>query len=171
MATVHRAEEIAGQKVGYLLDTKGPEIRTELFEGDAKEYSYKTGEKSVLQLNKVSNQLVKLSQWMLLVHLISMTMLKLKNKFLLTVNLVFALLQKDPATREFEVEVENDGIIAKQKVIFQIQNSFPSTCWTTTTIFCFGLEQGINFIAISFVRTAKDVNEVRAICEETGNGA
>ena len=45
MATVKRAEEIAGQKVGFLLDTKGPEIRTELFEGDAKEYSYKTGEK------------------------------------------------------------------------------------------------------------------------------
>lgn len=60
MATVRRAEEIAGQKVGFLLDTKGPEIRTELFEGDAKEYSYKTGEKSVLLLNKVSNQLVKL---------------------------------------------------------------------------------------------------------------
>ena len=35
--------------------------------------------------------------------------------------------------------------------------------------FC-GLEQGLNFIAISFVRTAKDVQEVRAICEETGNG-
>ena len=34
----------------------------------------------------------------------------------------------------------------------------------------FGLEQGLNFIAISFVRTAKDVQEVRAICEETGNG-
>ena len=33
-----------------------------------------------------------------------------------------------------------------------------------------GLEQGLNFIAISFVRTAKDVQEVRAICEETGNG-
>ena len=27
----------------------------------------------------------------------------------------------------------------------------------------------MNFIAISFVRTAKDVNEVRAILEETGN--
>ena len=44
MATVRRAEEIAGQKVGFLLDTKGPEIRTELFVDDAKEYSYKTGE-------------------------------------------------------------------------------------------------------------------------------
>ena len=28
MATVKRAEEIAGKKVGFLLDTKGPEIRT-----------------------------------------------------------------------------------------------------------------------------------------------
>ena len=45
MATVKRAEEIAGKKVGFLLDTKGPEIRTELFEGEAKEYSYKTGER------------------------------------------------------------------------------------------------------------------------------
>ena len=45
MATVKLAEEIAGQKVGYLLDTKGPEIRTELFEGDAKEYSYKIDKK------------------------------------------------------------------------------------------------------------------------------
>ena len=45
MATVKRAEEIAGKKLVYLLDTKGPEIRTELFEGEAKEYSYKTGER------------------------------------------------------------------------------------------------------------------------------
>ena len=45
MATVKLAEKLAGKKVGFLLDTKGPEIRTELFEGDAKEYSYTTGEK------------------------------------------------------------------------------------------------------------------------------
>ena len=36
MATVRLAEKLAGKKVGFLLDTKGPEIRTELFEGDAK---------------------------------------------------------------------------------------------------------------------------------------
>ena len=44
MDVVRMAEDLAGQKVGFLLDTKGPEIRTELFEGDAKEYAYKTGE-------------------------------------------------------------------------------------------------------------------------------
>ena len=54
MDVVRMAEDLAGQKVGFLLDTKGPEIRTELFEGDAKEYAYKTGEQiRVLVLNKV----------------------------------------------------------------------------------------------------------------------
>ena len=39
MDVVRMAEDLAGQKVGFLLDTKGPEMRTELFEGDAKEYA------------------------------------------------------------------------------------------------------------------------------------
>ena len=46
------------KKVGFLLDTKGPEIRTELFEGDAKEYSYTTGEKIRVATKQGSNQLV-----------------------------------------------------------------------------------------------------------------
>ncbi len=51
------AEEIAVKKlVSFWI--QGPEIRTELFEGDAKEYSYKTG-KNPLLLSKVSNLLVK----------------------------------------------------------------------------------------------------------------
>lgn len=67
MQAVLRAEEIAGRKVGFLLDTKGPEIRTELFSDAAKAdpdyddeenlFNYKTGEKKfVLQQNKASNQ-------------------------------------------------------------------------------------------------------------------
>lgn len=60
MATVRRAEEIAGQKVGFLLDTKGPEIRTELLKVTLKSIHTKLVKKSVLLLNKVSNQLVKL---------------------------------------------------------------------------------------------------------------
>ena len=77
---------------------------------------------------------------------------------------------KDDETREFEVVVENDGIIAKQKGV-NIPNTkipFPALAERDNDDIRFGLEQGINFIAISFVRTAKDVNEVRAICEETG---
>ena len=173
MATVCRAEEIAGQRVGYLLDTKGPEMRTELFEGDAKEYSYKTGDK----LRVATKQGIKSTKDLIALNVAGgldifddvaegQTILIDDGKLGLTV------LAKDAATREFEVEVQNDGIIAKQKGV-NIPNTkipFPALADRDNADIRFGLEQGINFIAISFVRTAKDVNEVRAICEETGNG-
>ena len=136
MATVKRAEEIAGKKVGYLLDTKGPEIRT-------------AGALDIFDDVEVGHQV-----------LVDDGKLGLR------------VVEKDAAKREFVVEVENDGIIAKQKGV-NIPNTkipFPALAERDNDDIRFGLEQGINFIAISFVRTAKDVNEVRAICEETGNG-
>ena len=144
MATVKLAEKLAGKKVGFLLDTKGPEIRTELFEGEAKEYSYKTGEK----IRVATKQGIK------------------STREVIALNVAGGLDIFD------DVEVENDGIIAKQKGV-NIPNTkipFPALAERDNADIRFGLEQGINFIAISFVRTAKDVNEVRAICEETGNG-
>ncbi|MDK6971976.1 pyruvate kinase [Streptococcus constellatus] len=173
MATVHRAEEIAGQKVGYLLDTKGPEIRTELFEGDAKEYSYKTGE----QIRVATKQGIKSTREVIALNVAGALDIfddvEVGKQVLVDDGkLGLRVIAKDPVTREFEVEVENDGIIAKQKGV-NIPNTkipFPALAERDNDDIRFGLEQGINFIAISFVRTAKDVNEVRAICEETGNG-
>ena len=173
MATVHRAEEIAGQKVGYLLGTKGPEIRTELFEGDAKEYSYKTGE----QIRVATKQGIKSTREVIALNVAGALDIfddvEVGKQVLVDDGkLGLRVIAKDPATREFEVEAENDGIIAKQKGV-NIPNTkipFPALAERDNDDIRFGLEQGINFIAISFVRTAKDVNEVRAICEETGNG-
>ena len=173
MATVRRAEEIAGQKVGFLLDTKGPEIRTELFEGDAKEYSYKTGEK----IRVATKQGIKSTR-----EVIALTVAGAldiyddvevgKQVLVDDGKLGLRVIAKDDATREFEVEVENDGVIAKQKGVNipYTKIPFPALADRDNADIRFGLEQGLNFIAISFVRTAKDVNEVRAICEETGNG-
>lgn len=173
MATVKRAEEIAGRRVGFLLDTKGPEIRTELFEGDAKEYSYTTGE----QIRVATAQGIQSTREVIALNVagaldifddvaVGQQILVDDGK------LGLKILDKDAAKREFIVEVENDGIIAKQKGV-NIPNTkipFPALAERDNADIRFGLEQGINFIAISFVRTAKDVNEVRAICEETGNG-
>ena len=144
-----------------------------MFEGDAKEYSYKTGEKSVLQLNKESNQLVEVIALNVAGALDIYDDVEVGRQVLVDDGkLGLRVVAKDDATREFEVEVENDGIIAKQKGV-NIPNTkipFPALAERDNDDIRFGLEQGINFIAISFVRTAKDVNEVRAICEETGNG-
>lgn len=173
MATVRRAEEIAGQKVGFLLDTKGPEIRTELFEGDAKEYSYKTGEK----IRVATKQGIKSTREVIALNVAGALDIyddvEVDKQVLVDDGkLGLRVIAKDDATREFEVEVENDGIIAKQKGVNipYTKIPFPALADRDNADIRFGLEQGLNFIAISFVRTAKDVNEVRAICEETGNG-
>lgn len=173
MKTVRRAEEIAGQKVGFLLDTKGPEIRTELFEGDAKEYSYKTGEK----IHVATKQGIKSTREVIALNVAGALDIfddvEVGKQVLVDDGkLGLRVIAKDEATREFEVEVENDGIIAKQKGVNipYTKIPFPALAERDNADIRFGLEQGLNFIAISFVRTAKDVNEVRAICEETGNG-
>ncbi len=173
MATVKRAEEIAGKKVGYLLDTKGPEIRTELFEGEAKEYSYKTGER----IRVATKQGIKSTREVIALNVAGALDIfddvEVGHQVLVDDGkLGLRVVEKDAAKREFVVEVENDGIIAKQKGV-NIPNTkipFPALAERDNDDIRFGLEQGINFIAISFVRTAKDVQEVRAICEETGNG-
>ena len=173
MATVRRAEEIAGQKVGFLLDTKGPEIRTELFEGEAKEYSYKTGE----QIRVATKQGIKSTREVIALNVAGALDIyddvEVGKQVLVDDGkLGLRVVAKDDATREFVVEVENDGIIAKQKGVNipYTKIPFPALAERDNADIRFGLEQGLNFIAISFVRTAKDVEEVRAICEETGNG-
>ena len=172
MATVKRAEEIAGKKVGYLLDTKGPEIRTELFEGEAKEYSYKTGER----IRVATKQGIKSTREVIALNVagaldifddveVGHQVLVDDGKWGLCV------VEKDAATREFVVEVDNDGIIAQQ-IGVNIPNTkipFSALAERDNDDIRLGLEHVIHFIAISFLRTAQDVQEVRAICEETGN--
>ena len=173
MATVRLAEEIAGQKVGFLLDTKGPEIRTELFEDGTKEYSYLTGE----VIRVATKQGIKSTRDVIALNVAGALDIygdvEVGKQVLVDDGkLGLRITSKDDATKEFIVEVENDGIIANQKGVNipYTKIPFPALADRDNADIRFGLEQGLNFIAISFVRTAKDVNEVREICEETGNG-
>ena len=116
MATVKLAEKLAGKKVGFLLDTKGPEIRTELFEGEAKEYSYKTGEK----IRVATKQGIKSTREVIALNVAGALDIyddvEVGRQVLVDDGkLGLRVVEKDDATREFVVEVENDGVIAKQK--------------------------------------------------------
>lgn len=172
MKTVRRAEEIAGKRVAFLLDTKGPEIRTEVFEGEEQEYSYSTGD----TLRVTTKQGVKSTKEVIALSVagsldvyddveVGKQILIDDGKLALTVT------EKDDATREFVVVAENNGVIAKQKGVNipYTKIPFPALAERDNDDIRFGLEQGLNFIAISFVRTAKDVQVVRDICKETGN--
>ena len=147
MATVKRAEEIAGKKVGYLLDTKGPEIRTELFEGEAKEYSYKTGE----TIRVATKQGIKSTRDVIALNVAGALDIfddvEVGHQVLVDDGkLGLRVIEKDAAKREFVVKVENDGIIAKQKGV-NIPNTkipFPALADRDNDDIRFGLKQGIN---------------------------
>ncbi|MFC4652315.1 pyruvate kinase [Lactococcus nasutitermitis] len=173
MACVRRAEEIAGQKVGFLLDTKGPEIRTELFADDnVKQEQYHTGDTfrvSTKQGAKSTKEVIALN---VAGGLDIFDDVEIGQRILVDDGkLGLTITGKDAATREFLVEAENDEVIAKQKGV-NIPNTkipFPTLAERDEADIRFGLKQGINFISISFVRTANDVHAIRKIMEETGN--
>ncbi|MFC5630651.1 MULTISPECIES: pyruvate kinase [Streptococcus] len=172
MATVRRAEEIAGQKVGFLLDTKGPEIRTEVFEDGADFHTYKTGDK----IRVATKQGIKSTPEVIALNVAGaldvFDDVEVGKQVLVDDGkLGLKVIEKDVEKREFIVEVENDGVIGKQKGVNipYTKIPFPALAERDDADIRFGLEQGLNFIAISFVRTAQDVESVRNILRETGN--
>lgn len=182
MTAVRRAEEIAGKKVGFLLDTKGPEIRTELFSAAAKAdpsydaegnyFSYVTGD----SLRIATKQGLQSDRNTIALNVAGgidiFDEVEVGKRILIDDGkLGLTITAKDAETREFVVEVENDGIIAKQKGV-NIPNTkipFPALAERDEDDIRFGLSEGINYISISFVRTAKDVQVIRDILIETGN--
>ena len=182
MDAVRRAEKIAGKKVGFLLDTKGPEIRTELFsdaakldpayDGEGNFFKYLTGDK----LRVATKQGLKSEKDVIALNVAGnldiFDDVEIGKRILIDDGkLGLTVVDKDAEKREFIVEVENDGIIAKQKGV-NIPNTkipFPALAERDDSDIRFGLEQGINYISISFVRSAKDVQVIRDILKETGN--
>ena len=106
---------------------KGPEIRTELFEGEAKEYSYKTGEK----IRVATKQGIKSTREVIALNVAGALDIyddvEVGRQVLVDDGkLGLRVVEKDDATREFVVEVENDGVIAKQKGVNIPNTKIPS---------------------------------------------
>ena len=121
-------------------------MRTELFADGVKEYEYKTGDK----LRIATKQGIESTKDVIALNVaggldiyddvaVGQTILIDDGKLGLTVT------AKDITTREFEVTVENDGIIAKQKGV-NIPNTkipFPALAERDNADIRFGLEQGL----------------------------
>ena len=172
MECVRMAEEKTGQKVGFLLDTKGPEIRTELFKNGDVGYDYKTGDTLVV-LTKQGEQSTKERVALNVVGGVDIfDYVSVDDHILIDDGkLGLRVIKKDEKSREFDVLVENDGQINRQKGV-NIPGTkipFPALAERDAEDIAFGLEQGINYISISFVRSAADVNAVRELCVSNGH--
>lgn len=158
---VKKLREELNLPVAALLDTKGPEIRLKTFENGKAEL--KQGGKFIL----TTRDIVGNSEIAAITYKDLPKDVKAGGRILLDDGLI-ELYIDDIEDTEIFCTVVNAGVISNQKGV-----NVPDTVLSMPFIsprdyedICFGIENGFDFIAASFTRTAEDILEIRKILEE-----
>ncbi|MFC0473275.1 pyruvate kinase [Halalkalibacter kiskunsagensis] len=160
---IREAAEKTGKTVAILLDTKGPEIRTQTLENGVVEL--KAGDELIVSMTEVVGNNKK----------ISVTYPGLINdvgpgsKILLDDGLI-GLEVTEVADGELVTKVLNSGTLKNKKGVNvpNVSVNLPGITEKDAEDIKFGIDQGVDFIAASFVRRATDVLEIRELLENHG---
>jgi pyruvate kinase len=160
---IRAAAEKAGKTVGILLDTKGPEIRTNNMEHDAIELTQ--GSQVIVSMNEVLGTPEKFS----VTYEGLIDDVHVGSKILLDDGLIgldVVEIHKDKG--EIVTVVTNSGTLKNKKGVNVpgVSVNLPGITEKDANDIIFGIEQGLDFIAASFVRRATDVLEIRQLLEE-----
>lgn len=159
--TIRQASEELGKSVAILLDTKGPEIRT--------------GKLAVEPIELVQDEFITLTTEEILgdKDRISVTYSELPNDVevgstILIDDGLIGLTVVDIQGTEIKCRIVNGGTIKSKKGVNVpgVHISLPGITEKDANDIIFGIEQGIDFIAASFVRKASDVLEIRELLEK-----
>ena len=157
--------EELGLNTAILLDTKGPEIRTGVFKDGKVEV--KEGQTFTLTTNDIEGT----------EECVSVTYDELPgdvsvgNSILIDDGLIELKVQSKTDT-DIVCKVVNGGVIGSRKGINlpNVKVNLPGITPKDREDIIFGLENGIDFIAASFIRNADAVREIRILCEMFGGG-
>ncbi|OZU89742.1 pyruvate kinase [Virgibacillus indicus] len=161
---IRKAAENSGKTVAILLDTKGPEIRTGNFEG---------GQAELVQGNTVS---ISMDDVQGTAERFSVTYGGLINdvhvgsKILLDDGLIeLEVIEINEHSNELKTKALNSGTIKNKKGVNvpNVSVNLPGITEKDAADIRFGIEQGIDFIAASFVRRPSDILEIRELLENT----
>ncbi|WP_261809236.1 pyruvate kinase [Levilactobacillus humaensis] len=161
---VHQAEKITGKTVGIMLDTKGAEIRTTVEKGGKLQFS--TGDQFRISMDaslEGTNEKIAVTYPGLYDDVHEGGHVLFDDGLLDTV-----VDEKDDATKELVVTVQNDGILGSRKGVNApgVSINLPGITEKDSDDIRFGLDHEINFIAASFVRKPQDVMDIRELLEE-----
>ena len=148
--------------IAILLDTKGPEIRTGLLENGGK-VVLKEGEEFILTSKEIKgNEKMVYQTYSQLAKDV-----KPGNTILIDDGLI-GLEVKEIRGGDIVCTVRNGGELGQRKGINvpNVRANLPGITKKDRDDIIFGIEQGIDFIAASFVRDAEAVKEIRAILKE-----
>ncbi|MBB5324508.1 pyruvate kinase [Anoxybacillus tepidamans] len=159
---IREAAKRTRKTVAILLDTKGPEIRTHNMENGAIEL--KEGSQVVISMDEMLGTPEKFS----VTYEGLIDDVTPGAKILLDDGLIgLEVLSVNKQTREIVTKVLNSGVLKNKKGVNVpgVRVNLPGITEKDRQDILFGIEQGVDFIAASFVRRASDVLEIRELLE------
>ncbi|NSO94579.1 pyruvate kinase [Enterococcus faecalis] len=160
---IREAVKITGKRVAILLDTKGPEIRTNDMENGA--ITMKIGDSVRISMTEVLGTNEKFS----ITYPELINDVNVGSHILLDDGLIdLEVTDIDRDANEIVTVVKNEGVLKNKKGVNVpgVSVNLPGITEKDANDIRFGIGQGIDFIASSFVRRASDVLEITKILEE-----
>lgn len=154
---IREAAKRAGKTVAILLDTKGPEIRTHNMQNGAIELQ--SGDSVIISMTEVVGTKEKFS----ITYPGLIEDVHVGSKILLDDGLIaLEVTNVDKSANEIHTKILNSGVLKNKKGVNVpgVSVNLPGITEKDRKDILFGIEQGIDFIAASFVRRAKDVLEI-----------
>lgn len=158
---VKKLRKELGLPIAALLDTKGPEIRIKDFKDGS--VDLENGQTFTLTTREIEGDEKEVS----ITYKELVNDIKVGNKILIDDGLISMTVKKVTDT-DIECEVENGGHISNHKGVNvpNVNLSMPYISDKDKEDIIFGIEQGFDFIAASFVRTADDILAIRDILSQ-----
>ncbi len=157
---VRKAEEKLGKPIAVLLDTRGPEIRTGCFASGKAEV--KKGQEFILYGEEKEGD----ERGVSITYRELFRDVQAGSRILIDDGLVELEVIRVEG-KNIRCYVKNDGVISNHKGINvpDVHLSLPYVSEKDREDILFGVEEGVDFIAASFVRTAEDVKQIRKLIE------
>lgn len=161
---IKRVREKLDYPVGILLDTKGPEIRLEKFKNG--KIQLKKDQHFTLTTREVlgDETIVGIGYKGLPKDV------KVKDTILIDDGLIEMEVVEIIDETDIRCIVKNNGTLTDHKGVNVpgVKTNMPAVTEKDTSDIIFGIDNGIDFIAASFIRKASDVLEIRKILEKNG---
>ncbi|WP_026569724.1 pyruvate kinase [Sediminibacillus sp. JSM 1682029] len=164
---IREAAEKTGKTVAILLDTKGPEIRTGTLKGG--EAQLTKGDTVYVSMEDIEGSAERISvTYPDLINDVHVGSKLLLDDGLIELEVQEILKEKN----ELKTKALNSGLLKNKKGVNvpNVSVNLPGMTEKDANDIEFGIEQGVDFIAASFVRRATDVLEIRDLLEKHDAG-